>query len=185
MNNEVKFQSYSTLAGKKQEDDWYEWCVFVDENAEILDKILSVEYVLHPTFPNPIRRIEDQATQFALFSSGWGGFRIGIDVEWKDGSHTKTDYILKLRPNEWPKSSAPVDFPNTETQQVYQALLSDKFRWRKVETVARLTKIPELKVKEILGQLQRDGLVRKADFHSVDRKELWAPTAVVGVSPRA
>jgi transcription initiation factor IIF auxiliary subunit len=184
MIGEVKFRTYSMSVGKKQEDDWYEWCVFVDESPEILDKIRCVEYVLHPTFPNPIRRVSEQATRFALFSSGWGGFRIGIDVEWKDGSHTKTDYMLALAANGWPKKDAPTDPEVTEASRVYGALFSDKFRWRRAETVTRITGIPEDKVKEILIQLQEEELVRKADFLSFEKKELWAPTAVVGLSPR-
>jgi transcription initiation factor IIF auxiliary subunit len=184
MNSDPTFRDYSMFVGKKQGDDWYEWCVFAGGDRETLLEITSIEYALHPSFPNPIRRITDRATRFALFSSGWGGFRIGIDVEWRDGSHTRFEHFLKLAGDDWPIRPEPPSFANPETEAVYQALFHDKFRWRKAETVARATRIAEARVAKILHQLSDQDLVRRASFLSFEKKELWAPTVKVGITPR-
>src|SRR2546426_11575560 len=141
MSSDVRLRNYSMLVGKKQDDDWYEWCVFVDEHPETLEKIRSVEYTLHPTFPNPIRRVDERANRFALFSSGWGGFTIGVDIEWEDGSHTKKAHLLELSADKWPTKSAPKQFESAEVEKIYRALYHDKFRWRKAETVARMVNV--------------------------------------------
>ena len=125
MDSEVKFRSYSMLVAMKQGDNWYEWCVFLNEDSATPANIRSVKYTLHPTFPHPILRVGDVAARFALFSSGWGGFRIGVNVDWKDRSHTKTTLLLELAADEWPDKSPPREFKGTEAEKVYKALFSD------------------------------------------------------------
>ena len=46
----IRFSSYSMKVEKKYDDDWYDWCVFVDEKEDVIDSIKYVEYTLHPTF---------------------------------------------------------------------------------------------------------------------------------------
>lgn len=183
MSSNLTFRDYSMFVGKKQDDDWYEWCVFLDGNRDLLNKITSVEYTLHPSFPNPIRCIRDRSTRFALFSSGWGGFSIGSDVEWQDGSHTSSRHVLNLSADNWPLGPEPTKFENAEAEAVYRALFHEKFRWRKAETLARITRIAESRVVKILDDLSKQDIVRKAAFLSFEKKELWAPTAKVGVLP--
>ena len=183
MSNTVSFGRYSMLVGKKQDNDWYEWCVFVDEKPEVLQRIKSVEYTLHPSFPNPIRRVLDESSRFALFSSGWGGFDIAIDVEWKDDSQTKTIFPLRLAANAWPTKSPPQAYKNVEEAAVYKALFNEKFRWRKAETIAKGAGISEDRVAEVLSDLERRNFVRRSYFQSFEKKDLWAPTLVVGIAP--
>jgi len=184
MTTEVQFRSYSMFVGAKQDSDWYEWCVFVDADPSLVQRIKSVEYTLHPTFPNPMRRTGDKSTRFALFSSGWGGFRILIEIEWEDGTTTKTSHMLMLERENWPTKERPSEFDSAKSERVYDALLHPTFRWRKVATVARITGLTEAEATEVLRQLQTRDLVRKADFHSFEKKEVWAVTAKVGLSPR-
>ncbi len=184
MNNELKFRDYSMLVGKKHADDWYEWCVFLDGDATVLNRIASVEYTLHPTFTDPIRLVRDRSTRFALFSNGWGGFTIRIDVEWQDGSHTKTTHVLRLATDNWPRTHEPVQFGSGDEEVVYRALFSEKYRWRKTETIARLARLPGPRTTDLLKELAKRNLVRKASFLSVDGGELWGPTARVGLPPR-
>jgi transcription initiation factor IIF auxiliary subunit len=185
MNSNLKIRDYSMFVGKKQDVDYYEWCVFIDADRETLNRIVAVEYTLHPTFPNPIRLVKDSSSRFALFSSGWGGFEIGVNVEWRDGTHQRFPYDLALAADNWPLGPPePTRFDNAEVEAIYRALFHERFRWRKAETVARITRIPETRVSEILDQLSKQDLVRKAAFLSFERKELWGPTATVGISPR-
>jgi|SRR5579859_287549 len=183
MNNSVNFRNYSMLAGKKQDDDWYEWCIFVDSDPETIHRIRSIEYILHPTFPNPVRTVTNKETRFALFSSGWGVFRIGINIEWETGSWTTASHHLTFSQDDWPKKPKPASFSSPQSEEVYNALLHEKFRWRKTATIAKISKQDESTVLEILHEMAKQGLVRKGDFLSIDKKELWASTAVVGLSP--
>ena len=67
--------------------------------------VREVEYQLHPTFPNPIRTVDDKESRFALRSRGWGTFPIRITVLLEDGGEVKTEYMLsfrKLWPDEHP-----------------------------------------------------------------------------------
>jgi transcription initiation factor IIF auxiliary subunit len=180
----VRFDNYSMLTGEKYGDNFYDWCIFVDEDSTIINSIKSVEYTLHPTFPDPVRVIEDKSSRFALYGAGWGMFVIKIRITYEDGSTSLTSYLLQLKKDNWPKKPAPQDFVDNETKLVYQALFHPKYRWRQVGTVTRQTKFPKDKVLHILDKLQKEDLVRKASWLSIDGKELWAPTAVVGLAPR-
>jgi len=78
------------------DDDWWEWSVWIEGTEQELDDIKSVEYTLHPTFPNPVRRIEDRASKFRLKTAGWGGFTIYARVLHNDGSTTPLEHELVL-----------------------------------------------------------------------------------------
>jgi len=77
-------------------NDWWKWSVWVEAPPRELDTIKAVIYVLHPTFRNRKRRVEDRATKFRLDSSGWGGFTIRIQIELKDGSRQRLTHELVL-----------------------------------------------------------------------------------------
>lgn len=93
---EIHFANIARAAGERQGTNWYEWVVYVDEEPEILDKIKAVEYLLHRTFPEPLRRNTDRPSKFSLKSSGWGEFDILVTVFFKDGSRLETSYPLDL-----------------------------------------------------------------------------------------
>src|SRR5438270_10001749 len=102
----ISFSSYTMLTERKYDQDWYEWCIFSDDTLEKLKNIESVEYTLHPTFPNPTRVNTNREQRFALFSSGWGGFSIPIRVFFKDGRQESQTYFLNLVDDGWPKPQA-------------------------------------------------------------------------------
>lgn len=92
----VKFDNYARLIDSGGDMDQYQWKVFVDEDDSILDTISSVTYLLHPTFINPLRIIEDRKDKFELTSIGWGEFDIQITIKFKEGVETKQKYHLNL-----------------------------------------------------------------------------------------
>jgi transcription initiation factor IIF auxiliary subunit len=92
--NQVKFNNMARLVEQNDSQKWYEWIVFVDESNEVLELIKEVDYLLHPTFPNPRRSKKDPTIHFALESSGWGVFRIAITVFFKNGARLETSYYL-------------------------------------------------------------------------------------------
>jgi hypothetical protein len=164
--------------------DWYDWCVFVKESPSQLEAIQSVEYTLHPTFPNPIRRTLDRTARFALFSDGWGEFTIRIRIETTEHQTFTQNYDLQLEKDNWPR---PLDkFPHGADAKRCLDLLTDpnsKFRWRKVSTIMKKLGKDASTTGNILQGLRLVGLARPASFHSIDGQELWGATERVGLSP--
>ena len=77
----------------------WEWTVFLTAPPQVLRQIDCVEYTLHPTFPQPIRRvcaIGDTSRPFSLTASGWGEFQIRIRVFMKRGNPVELTHDLRL-----------------------------------------------------------------------------------------
>jgi hypothetical protein len=79
----------------------YKWRVFLNEPPSILDTIAEVQYLLHPTFSEPLQVRKDPSTKFALEASGWGQFTMLITVRYNDGRIEKSSYRLDLSKS-WP-----------------------------------------------------------------------------------
>ena len=92
MSGEFTIQQQEAYEG----DDWWRWAVWIDGREEALDRIDFVEWTLHPTFPNPVRRVHDRASRFRLETGGWGVFNIGVRVQLKDGQQVKLRHELEL-----------------------------------------------------------------------------------------
>jgi transcription initiation factor IIF auxiliary subunit len=75
----------------------WEWSVWVEGSGEELDQIDHVTYVLHKTFPNPVREIHDRATKFRLDTAGWGTFTIYAKAVRRDGTEIPLQHELVLR----------------------------------------------------------------------------------------
>jgi len=186
MPEPIRFDSYSMWIKQKYDYDVYDWCVFVNEPPAVLEQIEWVEYTLHPTFPDPVRRSSDRHSRFALLSSAWGSFVIDILVHFIDGAEARTSYNLELKADNWPRSSGSARKLRDEEARVYAELPDGtKYRWRKISTIARSTGMTEERVAEVLSELAEENLVRKASFKSVGDHELWGSTMTVGVAPRA
>lgn len=81
----------------KGEDLW-SWEAFIDdEGSGEFEKIDHVEYVLHPTFPQPIRRIDDPEGGFVMKTEGWGIFDLKAFVHMKDGSKKRLTHEIELK----------------------------------------------------------------------------------------
>ena len=78
--------------------DWWQWSVFLDDGGSgDLSEVEYVDYVLHPTFPNPRRTIRDSETRFKLSTAGWGTFLIRAFVHPKKGQKIKLEHRLVLK----------------------------------------------------------------------------------------
>ena len=64
--------------------------------SQELDRIDSVEYTLHPTFPKPVRVVTDRASRFRLESAGWGVFTVYAKANLKVGAETLLEHELEL-----------------------------------------------------------------------------------------
>lgn len=78
-------------------NDRWRWEAFLDdEGSEELGEIEFVEYFLHPTFRNPIRRIVEREGGFALRTEGWGQFELRAFAHKKDGSTMPLLHQIRL-----------------------------------------------------------------------------------------
>jgi len=102
-NQTIKFNNLARYTGLRNGQDWYEWLVYVDEPSEVLSQIKSVEYLLHRSFPNPLRKRVNRDENFSLESSGWGEFTMRITVFFNNGRRIETSYNLDLS-KKWDQS---------------------------------------------------------------------------------
>lgn len=92
--NDLSIQQSEQYEG----DDWWNWSVWLTGPDETLDQIDFVEWTLHPSFPNPVRRVKDRSSNFRLETGGWGTFPIHARIRMKGAStDSGTGSDLKLR----------------------------------------------------------------------------------------
>jgi transcription initiation factor IIF auxiliary subunit len=82
---------------KYKGDNWWEWEAFIDdENSGDLNQVKYVEYVLHNTFPNPVRLIDDPQGGFVLRTAGWGFFELKAFVYTQNNEKIKLSHWIEL-----------------------------------------------------------------------------------------
>ena len=92
MGYEFQIQQSEKYVG----DDWWKWALWIEGPDEALDQIAFVEWVLHPTFPDPIRKVSNRSTNFRLETGGWGVFQIVARIQFKDKQQIKLRHFLQL-----------------------------------------------------------------------------------------
>ena len=78
----------------------WKWSVWLEGPDAELDQVKEVRYMLHPTFPKPIRVITDRASKFKLESSGWGEFSIAAQLVLANGKTESLERWLRLEGRE-------------------------------------------------------------------------------------
>jgi transcription initiation factor IIF auxiliary subunit len=99
-------------------DGRWEWTVFIQALPEVLTEIKHVEYKLHPTFPNPVQKVDslgDQRYPFGLTRTGWGVFEISIRVVFKNRRVHPLKHMLTFEAQPV-KDSLPIGAGNVATQ---------------------------------------------------------------------
>jgi transcription initiation factor IIF auxiliary subunit len=67
--------------------NWWRWTAFIEaKGSSNLEKIKYVEYQLHSSFKNPIKRVRTSSDGFALSMKGWGTFLLRARVVFEDSS---------------------------------------------------------------------------------------------------
>ncbi len=77
----------------------WKWTIFVEGSDAALSRVRCVEYTLHPTFRDPVKKICRRGQgpyAFAYSAKGWGTFPIKVLVSGKDGSEQKLTHNLKF-----------------------------------------------------------------------------------------
>jgi transcription initiation factor IIF auxiliary subunit len=77
-------------------NQWWKWSLWIEGASQDLDRIESVTYTLHPTFPKASRTVTDRASKFQLRCEGWGVFTIPIEVRLKDGQSIDLEHELQF-----------------------------------------------------------------------------------------
>lgn len=78
-------------------DSRWGWKAYlVDDGSGELDKVAFVEYVLHPSFRNPLVKVKDPTDGFVLSASGWGWFTLKAFVHMKSGGKRTLKHDLEL-----------------------------------------------------------------------------------------
>jgi transcription initiation factor IIF auxiliary subunit len=89
-----KITNTSTYVGAGR----WDWTIFVDADPNTLKQIDCVEYTLHPTFADPVRKVcGQQETRFALSSNGWGTFTVKVKITYKDGRVDNVQHQLTFK----------------------------------------------------------------------------------------
>ncbi|MCK4820650.1 hypothetical protein KA005_33100 [bacterium] len=78
---------------RREMEDYWDWELYIKGDWEELKEIEYVEYTLHETFPNPIRRKYNSKDGFKLKTAGWGEFTVFIRVHYKENINKKDEYI--------------------------------------------------------------------------------------------
>jgi hypothetical protein len=76
----------------------YDFELKLEGSMQTLAHVVAVEYLLHPTFPNPTRRATRRADGFALRETCWGAFRIHAKVLLDSGTVAHLQHDLRLIP---------------------------------------------------------------------------------------
>ncbi len=79
-------------------DNRWNWTIFIEADPDTLQQIECVEYVLHETFSNPVRRVcNEPYDNFAYSTNGWGTFTVKVYIEFKDGRIETLEHPLVFR----------------------------------------------------------------------------------------
>ncbi|MDV6347095.1 pYEATS domain-containing protein [Nitrosomonas sp. Is35] len=66
----------------------YTFHVVIQATDEVLDRIESVKYSLHPSYPNPIQIVTDRKSRFKLKELAWGESSVRAEIKIKEQEQT-------------------------------------------------------------------------------------------------
>lgn len=89
-----EYQGEELLDGTKMA--YWKWRAWIAGDVQELEQIVSVTWLLHPTFPNPTRISVERKTNFRIVTGGWGEFRLRASVNQASGVAIALDRWLHL-----------------------------------------------------------------------------------------
>ncbi len=94
----------------------WDWTIFIEADPDTLKQIQCVEYVLHPTFPDPVHKVCNEAKKkFSYSANGWGVFTVKVNVQFKDGHVQALEHLLVFS-DEPPAKALNVSIKNRSKQ---------------------------------------------------------------------
>lgn len=129
---------------KEVRPGWWKWSVWLDGPAAELDRIESVVYHLHPTFPQPEREVDDRASGFRLDGSGWGTFELGVEIRDATGKTSLRSHQLEFSRGTESKSEGPEPIPERGIPHRGASTRDDARVWYSLSKGADESDEPEL-----------------------------------------
>lgn len=124
MGIENRYSIKQSSRKSPRKENYFDWEIWLDDGEHLINKIKFVEYILHSSFPNRIRKRTNVADNFRLQTSGWGEFMILIHIVEKDGQTFEMSHWLNLGNNiskddynDELKKSSRITPPNAEGGQ--------------------------------------------------------------------
>jgi transcription initiation factor IIF auxiliary subunit len=93
----MDYQIKQSSKKDSSKENYWNWSVWIDSSKENLNKIDYVEYILHPSFPNRIKKRTSIKNKFLLKSKGWGEFNINVRVYFKDNEKNTLNLLHYLK----------------------------------------------------------------------------------------
>lgn len=88
----IKFRRLSASGGEH-----YHIGVWLEADTETeMDRVTRVEYLLHPTFPNPNRSSANRKNDFSITFWAWGAFEIVATVHLADGETEQVRHRMDI-----------------------------------------------------------------------------------------
>jgi len=78
-------------------EDYWEWSAWIEGSKKDLDSVKAVKWMLHSTFPNPIRLISSRTNKFKLETGGWGIFNLKAVLVMENGEELKLNRMIELK----------------------------------------------------------------------------------------
>lgn len=98
MSGKIDLVQQSKESSPRGDQKWFFWNVFLRAEPADIDKIISVTYHLHPSFPIKDVKRTNRSEGFAFSTAGWGVFTLRLSVLWRreDGKEiiTKHEHYL-------------------------------------------------------------------------------------------
>jgi transcription initiation factor IIF auxiliary subunit len=89
----IRLNNTSKHLRKSGETNWWDWTAFIESDSpDEMDDVQFVEYQLHPSFPNPVRRVFKKEGGFPMEARGWGIFPLRARVVFK--TETREPLVL-------------------------------------------------------------------------------------------
>ena len=83
MQHEIRVVQKSEETDPKASKRWFHWRVSLEGASEDMDRIISVTYFLHPSFPIKEVTRTNRSDGFAFSTGGWGTFTLRLGVKWR------------------------------------------------------------------------------------------------------
>jgi transcription initiation factor IIF auxiliary subunit len=90
VDGRIKYRKFN-VGGREH----YHLGVWLDGDDRELDRIVKVEYELHPSFTNRVRSSSNRKNQFSVTFWTWGMFDIGVRIHRQDGSVEELTHHLR------------------------------------------------------------------------------------------
>jgi hypothetical protein len=144
----------------------FEWTAYVMGPDKLLDDIKCVEFVLHPTFPEPVRSVcsrgDVPGKGFALKATGWGTFKLGATVTLKSGQSFYLTHVLHFSVDAEGAAYVPAGFKDQEIAVPVTASTPQDGSFR--FTVALQKTGDRVSVRVARVEIRNDGSSRRAQW---------------------